>query len=210
MDTAHLIAHKLLEINAIKINLEDPFIWASGWRSPIYCDNRKALAYPGIRRLICDAYTAAIQKYFPSVELIAGVATGAIAQGALIADKLNIPFAYVREKAKDHGLRKIIEGGSPENKQTVVVEDHVSTGGSSLKVIEELHREKATVLGMVATFSYGFDIAVKNFEKAACQLVTLSSFDILVQQALTDNYINHADADKLTRWQKFPDTFFST
>jgi orotate phosphoribosyltransferase len=208
MDKSHIIAHKLLKINAIELNLTHPFTWASGWKSPVYCDNRRSLAFPELRAFIRDAYIETIRENFPDVEVIAGVATGAIAQGAMIADRMSLPFAYVREKPKDHGLKKIIEGDDPAGKKVVVVEDHVSTGGSSLKVINELRKENASVLGMVATFTYEFETAVRNFEQAQCRLITLSSFSALVEQALADGRITPSDVHQLQRWHDAPDQFF--
>jgi orotate phosphoribosyltransferase len=208
MDTKKLIAHKLLNINAIEINLTKPFIWASGWKSPIYCDNRKSLSYHEIRGIIRDAYVETIRKHFPDVEVIAGVATGAIAQGALVADKMALPFIYVREKRKDHGLQKIIEGGSPKDKKVVIVEDHISTGGSSLKALNELRSEGADVLGMVAIFTYEFDTAVTNFKDNNCKLVTLSDFWTLINQAVEDGFIQKSDVAVLQKWHDAPDNFF--
>jgi orotate phosphoribosyltransferase len=208
MSTKELIAHKLLKIEAIKLNLTDPFIWASGLKSPIYCDNRKSLSYHDIRTIIRDAYVEAILSHFPEVEVIAGVATGAIAQGVLVADKMNLPFIYVREKPKEHGLKKIIEGESPAGKKVVVIEDLISTGGSSLKVVNELRRENADVLGMVAIFTYEFDMAVKSFEDNNCKLVTLSDFSTLIHQAVEDKLIRESDVAVLQRWHDAPDKFF--
>jgi orotate phosphoribosyltransferase len=207
MDIKNLIAHQLLKINAIEINLTTPFVWASGWKSPIYCDNRKSLFHHEIRTIIKDAYVETVWKHFPDVELIAGVATGAIAQGALVADKMNLPFIYVREKQKDHGLKKIIEGDSPKNKKVVVIEDLISTGGSSLKAVNELRKENAEVLGMVAIFTYEFDTAIKNFEENKCKLVTLSNFSTLTDQAVKDGLIRESDVAVLHRWHDDPDNY---
>jgi orotate phosphoribosyltransferase len=208
MDTKKLIAHELLKINAIELNLTKPYTWASGWKSPIYCDNRKSLFHHEIRTIIRDAYVETVRQYFPDVEVIAGVATGAIAQGVLVADKMNLPFIYVREKPKEHGLKKIIEGDSPKNKKVVVIEDLISTGGSSLKVVNELRREEADVLGMVAVFTYEFDTAAKNFEDNKCKLVTLSNFSTLTDQAVEDGFIRKSDVAVLQKWHDAPDKFF--
>ncbi|MDR1595156.1 MAG: orotate phosphoribosyltransferase [Prevotellaceae bacterium] len=209
MDTKTLIVHKLLKINAIKINPATPFTWASGWKSPIYCDTRKSLSHPEIRSIILDSYVETVRKHFPAVEIIAGVATGAIAQGALVADKMNLPFIYVREKQKEHGLKKIIEGESPKDKKVVVIEDLISTGGSSLKVLNELRNEKAEVLGMAAIFTYEFDTALKNFEDNKCKLVTLSDFSTLISQAVEDGFIKESDVSILWKWHDAPDKFTS-
>ncbi|MDR2286047.1 MAG: orotate phosphoribosyltransferase [Prevotellaceae bacterium] len=208
MDIKKLIAHELLKINAVGFNLTTPYIWASGWKSPIYCDNRKSLFHHEIRSIIRDAYVETVRQHFPDVEVIAGVATGAIAQGVLVADKMNLPFIYVREKSKAHGLKKIIEGDSPKNKKVVVIEDLISTGGSSLKVVDELRREEAGVLGMVAVFTYEFDTAVKSFEDNKCKLVTLSNFSTLVDQAVEDGFIRESDVAALKRWHDAPGNFF--
>ncbi|MDR1583724.1 MAG: orotate phosphoribosyltransferase [Prevotellaceae bacterium] len=207
MNIKKLIAHKLLSINAIKIDLINPFTWASGWKSPVYCDNRKSLFYHDVRTIIRDAYVEAIRKHFPEVEVIAGVATGAIAQGVLVADKMNLPFIYVREKQKEHGLKKIIEGESPKNKKVVIIEDLISTGGSSLKVLNELRKENADVLGMIAIFTYEFDTAVKNFEDNKCKLITLSDFSTLITQAVEDKLIQDSDVAVLQKWHEAPEKF---
>jgi orotate phosphoribosyltransferase len=208
MDIKELIAHNLLKINAIELNLTSPYIWASGWKSPIYCDNRKSLFHHEIRTIIRNAYVAAVREHFPEVEVIAGVATGAIAQGVLVADEMKLPFIYVREKPKEHGLKKIIEGESPKDKKVVIIEDLISTGGSSLKVLNELRAEGAEVLGMVAIFTYGFETAVKNFENNNCKLVTLSDFSTLVHQAVEDGFIQESGVAVLQKWHDAPDKFF--
>ncbi len=164
--TEKTIAHQLLEINAVKLNVEKPFTWASGWRSPIYCDNRKTLSYPKVRKLIYESLSTIIREKFESADIIAGVATGAIAHGVLVAEYLNKPFIYVRSAPKDHGLGNIVEGDLPPNSKVVVVEDLISTGSSSLAAVEALRKAGARVLGMVAIFSYGFDTARRSFEKS--------------------------------------------
>jgi orotate phosphoribosyltransferase len=208
MDIKKLIAHNLLKINAIKVNPSNPFTWASGLKAPIYCDNRKSLFHHEVRTIIRDAYVDTVQRHFPEVEVIAGVATGAIAQGVLVADKMGLPFIYVREKPKEHGLKKIIEGESPKGKKVVVIEDLISTGGSSLKAVNELRREDAEVLGMVAIFTYEFDTAIKNFEDNDCKLVTLSGFTSLIEQAVEDGLIQKSGLSVLQKWHDAPDKFF--
>jgi orotate phosphoribosyltransferase len=208
MNIKKLIAHNLLKTDAIKVNPSNPFTWASGLKAPIYCDNRKSLFHHEVRTIIRDAYVDIIRKHFPEVEVIAGVATGAIAQGVLVADKMGLPFIYVREKPKEHGMKKIIEGESPKGKKVVVIEDLISTGGSSLKVVNELRREDADVLGMVAIFTYEFDAAIKNFEENSCKLVTLSDFTTLIEQAVEDGLIKKSELSVLQKWHGAPDKFF--
>jgi orotate phosphoribosyltransferase len=208
MDIKKLIAHNLLKTDAIKVNPSNPFTWASGLKAPIYCDNRKSLFHHEVRTIIRDAYIDIIRKHFPEVEVIAGVATGAIAQGVLVADKMGLPFIYVREKPKEHGLKKIIEGESPKGNKVVVIEDLISTGGSSLKVVNELRKEDADVLGMVAIFTYEFDAAIKNFEENSCKLVTLSDFTTLIEQAVEDGFIQKSELSVLQKWHEAPDKFF--
>ena len=164
--TAGTVAHKLLEIGAIKINYKKPFTWSSGWKSPVYCDNRLALSYPDVRTYIKNCLTQAVKDNFKDVEAIAGVATAGIPQGALIADALDLPYSYVRPKPKEHGMGNLIEGRIEKNQKVVLIEDLISTGGSSLKAAEALKDAGAKVLGMVAIFTYGFDTAAQNFEKA--------------------------------------------
>jgi orotate phosphoribosyltransferase len=177
-------------------------------KAPIYCDNRKSLFHHEIRTIIRDAYVDVVREHFPEVEVIAGVATGAIAQGVLVADRMGLPFVYVREKPKEHGLKKTIEGETPKNRKVVVIEDLVSTGGSSLKAVNELRREDAEVLGMAAIFTYGFDTAIKNFEENSCKLVTLSGFPALIEQAVEDGFIQESDLVILQKWHDAPDKFF--
>ncbi|KAA6329253.1 Orotate phosphoribosyltransferase, partial [termite gut metagenome] len=171
-----LFAEKLLKIKAIKIQPANPFTWASGWKSPMYCDNRKTLSYPSLRNFVKIEITRLILERFGQVDAIAGVATGAIPQGALIADTLNLPFVYVRSTPKDHGLENLIEGELRPGMKVVVVEDLVSTGGSSLKVVEAIRRDGCEVIGMVASFTYGFDLSVKAFKDAKVPLVTLTTY----------------------------------
>ena len=207
LELSRAISRSLLQIQAIKFNFKEPYTWASGWKSPVYCDNRKSLSDSTVRTMIRDAYVEVIRTNFPDAEVIAGVATGAIAQGALVAEKLNLPFIYVREKPKDHGLMKIIEGVLKSGQKVVIVEDLVSTGGSSLKVVNELRKENAIVLGMTAIFSYEFPIAIEKFRENNCQLYTLSTFSTLQDVALKDGYITREDIDQLSEWRKKPESY---
>ncbi|MFC4873770.1 orotate phosphoribosyltransferase [Negadavirga shengliensis] len=202
--TAGLISKKLLEINAIKLSPNQPFTWASGWKSPIYCDNRLSLSYPDVRKLVQENLVKAIQKHFLNIEAVAGVATAGIPQGVLIADKLNLPFLYVRSKPKGHGMENMIEGKVTEGQRVVVVEDLVSTGGSSLKAVNDLKNAGFEVLGMVAIFTYGFDIALQNFKKENVKLICLSDYASLLPQALGDGYISDNDMATLAQWRENP------
>lgn len=207
MQTEKVIANYLLQINAIKLQPANPFTWASGWKSPIYCDNRKTLSYPEIRSAIRSAFADLIRKEFGAVGQIAGVATGAIAQGALVAESMELPFVYIRSAAKGHGLENLIEGDLLPGKKVVVVEDLISTGGSSLKAVEELRKAGAEVLGMVAIFTYGFETAVKNFEAANCKLFTLSNYNSMIDAALESGYVSATDVEALKQWRVSPDTW---
>jgi orotate phosphoribosyltransferase len=202
--TAGKVAQLLLQIEAIKLRADNPFTWSSGWKSPIYCDNRLSLSYPEIRTLIKEGLTRAIRENFSAAEAIAGVATAGIPQGALVAEALNLPFAYVRPKPKDHGMENLIEGRVTKGQKVVVVEDLVSTGGSSLKAVEALRKEGAHVLGMVSIFNYGFDIATRNFYDADVSLVTLSDFSHLLTFAVENNYITESDLVSLKSWRVDP------
>jgi orotate phosphoribosyltransferase len=202
--TAGLVASKLLEIGAIKLNHEKPFTWSSGWKSPIYCDNRLSLSYPDVRSFIKRCLAQAIRDHFATAEVLAGVATAGIAQGALVAEELQLPFAYVRPKPKDHGLENLIEGKIDKGQSVVLVEDLISTGGSSLKAAAALRESGARVTGMVAIFSYGFDAAEKNFEKDKVDLVCLSDFDHLLQEALKKKYINEEQLTYIKAWRLDP------
>lgn len=197
-------ASKLLNIKAIKLQPNDPFTWASGWKSPFYCDNRKALSYPALRNYVKLELVHAILEHFPEAEAVAGVATGAIAQGALVADELHRPFVYVRSKPKDHGLANLIEGELPEGAKVVVVEDLISTGGSSLKAVEALRQAGYAVVGMVASYTYGFPVAQEAFDKAGVQLVTLTDYEHVVAEALRTGYIAASDVDVLNEWRANP------
>ncbi len=202
--TAPTIAAELLKIGAIKLNTSKPFTWSSGWKSPIYCDNRLALSYPAVRTMIRNGLVAAARKHYPQAEAIAGVATAGIAQGALVADVLGLPFLYVRPKPKDHGMENLIEGKITKGQKVVVVEDLVSTGGSSLKSVAALRDAGFNVLGMLSIFSYGFDVAASNFDQAKVNLVSLSDYAHLLKQALFDNYISEDQVTTLKAWRVDP------
>ena len=201
------IARNLLEIKAIKLNPSNPVIWASGLHSPIYCDNRKTLSYPAVRKLIYESFSKLIEKKYPEVEYIAGVATGAIAHGVLVAEDMNKPFVYVRSAPKSHGLENLIEGDLPAGKKVVVIEDLISTGGSSLAAVDALRKAGADVLGLVAIFSYNFDTAIQNFKAANCSIDTLSNYNILIEQAIASGYVKESDLTTLQQWRKSPDTW---
>jgi len=204
-DIALKTAEYLLQIKAIKLNLQNPFTWASGWKSPIYCDNRKTLSYPKIRTYIRQQFVDIIRNEFGLPDVIAGVATGAIAQGALIAQDLGLPFVYVRSAPKEHGLANLIEGVVESGQSVIVIEDLISTGGSSLKAVEALRDAGCDVKGMVAIFTYGFPKAAESFAKAKCELITLSDYNSLLQQAVNSNYINEEELTHLTTWREAPD-----
>ena len=205
MDTLKkAFASKLLKIKAIKLQPNDPFTWASGWKSPFYCDNRKTLSFADLRNFVKLELVHAILEHFPEAEAVAGVATGAIAQGALVADELCLPFAYVRSKPKDHGMGNLIEGELPKGAKVVVVEDLISTGGSSLKAVEAIRQAGCEVVGMVASYTYGLPIAEKAFADAGVKLVTLTDYENVVAEALETGYISNADVDLLHEWRKDP------
>jgi len=194
----------LLQIKAIKLEPAKPFTWASGWKSPIYCDNRKTLSYPGVRSFIRDSFVGIIREKYPQTEVIAGVATGAIAQGALVAQELDVPFVYVRSSAKSHGLGNKIEGVVEKGQNVFVIEDLISTGGSSLNAVFALREAGCNVIGMLAIFTYGFTLAEDNFKKAKCKLTTLSNYNDLVDLALESGYIDKAHLETLKTWRKDP------
>ncbi len=198
------VAGKLLEIKAIKLSPENPFTWASGWFSPIYCDNRKLLSYPEARKLVYESFAETIAAKYPEAEVIAGVATGAIAHGVLAAEAMGKPFIYVRSTAKGHGLSNQIEGEYKAGQKVVVVEDLVSTGGSSLQAVEALRDAGCEVLGMVAIFTYQFPLAADNFAKANCELTTLSDYSSLLEVALESDYIKSGDVETLKEWREAP------
>lgn len=202
--TAGKVAQMLLQIEAIKLRANNPFTWSSGWKSPIYCDNRLSLSYPDIRTAIKEGLEQVIRENFAAAEAIAGVATAGIPQGALVAEAMQLPFAYVRPKPKDHGMENLIEGRVSKGQKVVVIEDLVSTGGSSLKAVEALRKEGAHVLGMVSIFNYGFDIATRNFHDADVSLVSLSDFSHLLTIAVENNYISESDLVSLKSWRVDP------
>jgi len=206
-DIDQQVAALLLQSKAIILEPANPFTWASGWQSPIYCDNRVTLSYPEIRDYIKKAFRTSILDHFESPDLIAGVATGAIAQGALVADLMSLPFVYVRPSAKGHGRQNLIEGRLSPGQKVLVVEDLISTGGSSLKAVEALREAGAEVLGMVAIFSYGFELAAENFRKAGVTLHTLTNYHILVESALESGAIQQDQVEMLQEWRKSPDTW---
>ncbi len=199
------IARSLLQINAIKLEPANPFTWASGWKSPIYCDNRKSLSYPSLRKKLQKAFVEVVENHFEKPDVIAGVATGAIAHGLLVAEAMGLPFIYVRSSAKKHGLGNQIEGDLMPNANVLVVEDLVSTGKSSLEAVEALREAGANVIGMAAIFTYGFKAARENFEQANVELQTLSDYASLIDIALESNYINEADLETLRYWREHPD-----
>lgn len=197
-------AAKLLKVKAIKLQPNDPFTWASGWKSPFYCDNRKTLSFPELRNFVKLELVHAVLEHFPQAEAVAGVATGAIAQGALVADALNLPFVYVRSKPKDHGMQNLIEGELPAGSKVVVVEDLISTGGSSLKAVEALRQYGCEVIGMVASYTYGFPVATQAFKDANVSLVTLTDYEHVVEEALRTGYIAEKDVAVLNEWRANP------
>jgi orotate phosphoribosyltransferase len=203
-ETASPIAEMLLKIEAIKLNTRKPFTWSSGWKSPIYCDNRLSLSYPEVRNAIKDGLVNATRENFSAAEVIAGVATAGIAQGALVADAMNLPFIYVRPKPKEHGMENLIEGKITKGQKVVVVEDLVSTGGSSLKTVSALREAGFHVLGMISIFNYGFDIATKNFYEADVSLISLSDYGHLLPQALHQKYITEEQVTSLKAWRVDP------
>lgn len=194
----------LLRIKAIKLQPNEPFTWASGWKSPFYCDNRKTLSYPDIRTFVKVGMVHAILKHFPEADVIAGVATAGIPQAALIADVLNMPLIYVRSKPKDHGLENLIEGEMKEGAKVVVIEDLISTGGSSLKAVEAIRKAGGDVVGMVASYTYGFPVAAQAFKDTNVKLVTLTDYDHVVAEALATGYIQESDIELLNEWRKDP------
>ncbi|MCG8311130.1 MAG: orotate phosphoribosyltransferase [Cytophagales bacterium] len=202
--TARNIAKRLLDIQAIKLDVEHPFTWASGWKSPIYCDNRLALSFPEVRTYIKNELVDAIRASFSDVEAIAGVATAGIPQGALVAEALNVPFVYVRSKPKGHGMENMIEGKITPEQKVVVIEDLVSTGGSSLKAVEALKSGGFSVLGMVSIFTYGFSIAEKSFKDADVKYISLSNYNDLIDEALKLDYITDEQTSSLKKWRESP------
>lgn len=203
-DTALALANFLLQIKAIKLNPASPFTWASGLKSPIYCDNRITLSYPNIRTFIREAFVRICTERFGKPDLIAGVATGGIPQGALVAQELGLPFCYVRSEAKSHGLNNQVEGIVPQGASVVVIEDLVSTGKSSLAAVEALREKGAKVKGMMAIFTYQLDAAAEAFKKANCDLVTISNYEALITKAVEENYVSDDQMHSLMEWRKNP------
>ncbi len=202
-----LTAEKLLKIKAVKLQPSNPFTWASGWKSPIYCDNRKLMSYPDIRTFIKIEFARTILEKYPQVEAIAGVATGAIAPGAIVADVLGLPFVYIRSAPKDHGLENLIEGDLKPKQKVVVVEDLISTGQSSLKAVEAIRKSGSDVLGMVAIFTYGFPAAETAMRESRVELTTLTNYDAILDEALRIDYIAESDLKTLQDWRKQPETW---
>ncbi|HEX3008701.1 MAG TPA: orotate phosphoribosyltransferase [Bacteroidales bacterium] len=194
----------LLQSKAIKLEPAKPFTWASGWKSPIYCDNRITLSYPEIRSAIRDALTGLVKANFPDAAVVAGVATGAIAQGVLVAQELNLPFVYVRSAPKKHGMENLIEGEIKPGQKVIVVEDLISTGNSSLMAVDALRKAGADVLGMVAIFTYGFSTAEENFKNAGCKLFTVTNYEQLIEVAVPEGYITSSQLGLLKEWRKNP------
>lgn len=203
-NSALKIAEFLLQIKAIKLQPEQPFTWASGWKSPIYCDNRKTLSYPQIRTFIRQQFVSLINEKFATPDVIAGVATGGIAIGALVAQEMGLPFVYIRSEAKKHGLTNMIEGELTSGQNVVVIEDLISTAGSSLKAVEALREKGANVKGMVAIFTYGFDIANEKLKEANCITNSLCDYNTLIEVALKHEYINESDLESLQNWRENP------
>ena len=200
-------AKYLLEVEAVQLRPNDPFIWASGWKSPIYCDNRLTLSFPEVRTFIAKSLAQIIKQQFPDVEAIAGVATAGIPQGALVASELNLPMLYVRSKAKGHGMTNLIEGKIVTGQKVIVIEDLVSTGGSSLKAVQDLKDNGIVVLGMAAIFNYGFKKATDNFKNANTELICLSDYTHLIKLAVENDYVAKEDVDTLTEWRNDPSTW---
>lgn len=207
IDNAAKIAEYLLQIKAIKLQPKDPFTWSSGWKSPIYCDNRKTLSYPKIRTFIRQGFSKAVLEVYGKPDMIAGVATGGIAIGALVAQELGVPFIYVRSSSKGHGLENMIEGDYSVGSNVVVIEDLISTGGSSLKAVEALRAADLNVKGVVAIFNYGFETATKAFEQANCQLNVLSNYEVMIKIALKQGTVTEKDMASLREWRVSPETW---
>lgn len=203
-ETARETAAQLLQIKAIKLQPEQPFTWASGWKSPIYCDNRVALSYPQVRTFLRENLVKAIREKYGEPNVIAGVATGAIALGVLVAQDMGLPFVYVRPEAKSHGRQNKIEGQLEPAQNVVVIEDLISTGGSSLKAVEALREAGANVLGMAAVFTYGFDVAQSNFEQARCEVVSLSDYHHLLDEVNSNGFMDSETFRTLQEWRQQP------
>ncbi|MBN1112394.1 MAG: orotate phosphoribosyltransferase [Bacteroidales bacterium] len=207
MKREQIIAQNLLQIKAIKLSPSNYFTWASGWNSPIYCDNRKTLSFPEVRKEITKGFVEVVKEKYPNVEVIAGVATGAIALGVLVAEELGLPFIYIRSAAKGHGLTNLVEGHVEKGQKVVVIEDLISTGGSSLKAVEALRDMECDVLGMAAIFTYGFKAAEENFEKANVEVTTLSNYNAMLECALEQDYIANSELETLKEWRLSPETW---
>jgi len=203
-ETAGPVAGRLLEVGAIQLNHKQPFTWSSGWKSPIYCDNRITLSYPVVRSYIKENLVRAIRLNFPRVDCIAGVATAGIPQGALVAEMMGLPFVYVRPKPKEHGMGNLIEGKVEKGARVVLVEDLISTGGSSLKAAQAMQEAGCNVIGMVAIFTYGFETAEKNFSEAGIPLVCLSDFTHLLQQAVDQKFLDENQLVYVKSWRLDP------
>lgn len=209
-ETAQAFARLLLKAEAVRLSPESPFTWASGWHSPIYCDNRRLLSFPDIRTFVKKNLAKLVQEHFGKADVVAGVATGAIAMGALVADELQLPFVYVRPKPKDHGMGNQIEGEIEKGAKVVVVEDLISTGGSSLKAVKALRDYGVEVIGMVASFTYGFPVAEQAFKEAGVKLITLSNYEAVIEEAAKTGYIQEEDKAVLAEWRKSPETWKQT
>jgi orotate phosphoribosyltransferase len=207
MNREFAVAEKLLQINAVKLNLQNPFTWASGWKSPIYCDNRKILSYPHVRDFIKSEMTNTVFTEFPDAEVIAGVATAGIPHGVLVADLLTLPFVYVRSKPKEHGMGNQIEGVLEPGKKVVVIEDLISTGMSSMQAVEALQQAGAEIIGICSVFNYGFDVARDLFASKQIKMISLSNYDALVSLALEKNIIDKADESLLKEWRVSPSSW---
>ena len=207
IESAAKVADLLLKVEAVKLSPDNPFTWASGWKSPIYCDNRKVLSFPVERGIVMSGLADAVKAHFPEAESVAGVATGAIAQGIMVAEELDLPYCYVRPKPKEHGLGNQIEGQVEKGSKVVVIEDLISTGGSSLKAVKALRENGCEVVGMIAVFTYGFQIADDNFEDANCKLITLSDYDNLIPQAVESGYVSESVLESLKSWRLDPSSW---
>jgi orotate phosphoribosyltransferase len=204
-ETARETANNLLQIKAIKLSYSKPFQWASGWKSPIYCDNRKTLSYPEVRDQLRERMSGIVKEEYAKADVVAGVATGGIALGALVAQQLNLPFVYVRSSQKGHGLQNKVEGVLNPKQKVVVIEDLVSTGKSSLNAVDALRESEASVLGMISIFDYGFEVAKQNFRDKNCKLYSLSDYEALLEVAVNNGTIDSGELASLTNWRKAPD-----
>jgi orotate phosphoribosyltransferase len=199
-----ILANKLLKVKAVKLQPANPFVWASGWKSPVYCDNRKTLSYPSLRNFIKLELARTIIEKYGNVNTIAGVATGAIAQGAMVAEELNLPFVYIRSTPKDHGLENLIEGDLKPGSKVIVVEDLISTGNSSLKAVEAVRNTGCDVIGLIAIFTYGFPVADEKFKEAKVKYTTLCNYDAILDEALKTDYVDESEIKTLQEWRKDP------